>query len=59
MIIALKNQDGTTDTFDTSTTINAQAKQHRSNHTTVALCKLSHNDLQPPRKRLQELLFEM
>jgi hypothetical protein len=30
MIITLKNQVGTTDTFDTSTTINAQAKQHRS-----------------------------
>jgi hypothetical protein len=31
MIITLKNQAGTTDTFDTSTTINAQAKQRRSN----------------------------
>ncbi len=30
MIITLKNQAGTTDTFDTSTTINARAKQHRS-----------------------------
>jgi len=31
MIITLKNQAGTTDTFDTSTTINAQSKQYRSN----------------------------
>ncbi len=31
MIITLKNQADATDTFDTSTTINAQAKQHRSN----------------------------
>jgi len=31
MIITLKNQAGTTDTFDTSITIKAQAKQLRSN----------------------------
>jgi hypothetical protein len=31
MVVTLKNRAGTTDTFDTSTTINAQAKQHTSN----------------------------